>query len=51
MVMAWAAGKVPLRDILRAWLIVYIGNFIGATGTAMLVFLSGQYFKRAKRRC
>jgi formate/nitrite transporter len=43
MVMAWAAGKVQLREILRAWLIVYIGNFIGAIGTAMLVFLSGQY--------
>ena len=43
MVMAWAAGKVRLREMLRAWLIVYIGNFIGATGTAMLVFLSGQY--------
>lgn len=43
MVMAWAARKVRLRDMLRAWLIVYIGNFIGAAGTAMLVFLSGQY--------
>jgi formate transporter len=43
MVMAWAAGKVRLREMLRAWLIVYIGNFIGATGTALLVFLSGQY--------
>lgn len=43
MVMAWAAGKLPLRDMLRAWLIVYIGNFIGAVGTALLVFLSGQY--------
>lgn len=43
MVMAWAAGKVQLREILRAWIIVYIGNFIGATGTALLVFLSGQY--------
>ena len=43
MVMAWAAGKVQLREMLRAWLIVYIGNFIGAIGTAMLVFLSGQY--------
>ena len=43
MVMAWAAGKVQLREILRAWLIVYIGNSIGAIGTAMLVFLSGQY--------
>jgi formate transporter len=43
MVMAWAAGKLPLRDMLRAWTIVYIGNFIGAAGTALLVFLSGQY--------
>lgn len=43
MVMAWAAGKVPLREMLRAWLIVYVGNFIGAVGTAALVFLSGQY--------
>lgn len=43
MVMAWAARKVTLREMLRAWLIVYIGNFIGAIGTAALVFLSGQY--------
>lgn len=43
MVMAWVAGKLPLRDMLRAWAIVYIGNFIGAIGTALLVFLSGQY--------
>ncbi len=43
MVMAWAAGKVRLREMLRAWLIVYVGNFVGATGTALLVFLSGQY--------
>ena len=41
MVMAWAAGKMRLRDMLRAWLIVYIGNFVGAVGTALLVFLSG----------
>src|ERR1019366_3314225 len=43
MVMAWAAAKRPRRDRLRAWAIVYIGNFIGAFGTALLVFLSGQY--------
>jgi formate transporter len=42
-VMAWAAGEVRLRAMLRVWLIVYIGNFIGAIGTALLVFLSGQY--------
>ena len=42
-VMAYAAGKVRLREMLRAWLIVYAGNFVGAVGTAALVFLSGQY--------
>jgi len=43
MVMAWAAGEVRLSEVLRAWAIVYVGNFIGAVGTAGLVFLSGQY--------
>jgi formate transporter len=43
MVMAWAAGEVRLSEMLRAWTIVYVGNFIGAVGTAGLVFLSGQY--------
>lgn len=43
MVMAWAARKVSLLEMLRAWAIVYVGNFIGAIGTALLVFLSGQY--------
>ena len=42
MVMAWAAGKVRLTEMLRAWAIIYVGNFIGAIGTALLVFLSGQ---------
>ncbi len=42
MVMAWAAGKIRLREMLRAWIIVYAGNFIGAVGTALLVLLSGQ---------
>jgi len=43
MVMAWAAGKVRPREMLRAWAIVHVGNFIGAVGTAGIVFLSGQY--------
>jgi len=43
MVMALAARKLPLSDMLRAWTIVYVGNFVGAFGTALLVFLSGQY--------
>ncbi len=42
-VIAWAAGEVRLIEMLRAWTIVYVGNFIGAVGTAVLVYLSGQY--------
>jgi formate transporter len=43
MVMALAAGKVRLNEMLRAWFIVFVGNFVGAMATALLVFLSGQY--------
>lgn len=42
-VVALAAGEIRLIEMLRVWLIVYVGNFIGAVGTAILVFLSGQY--------
>ncbi|MBN1452326.1 MAG: formate transporter FocA [Anaerolineales bacterium] len=42
-VMAWASGKVTGRSMLRNWVIVYIGNFIGSFGTALLVFWSKQY--------
>jgi formate/nitrite transporter len=43
MVMAWAGGRVSLARLLRAWAIVYFGNFAGAVGTALLVALSGQW--------
>ncbi len=42
-VMAWASRKVTTGRLLRNWVIVYVGNFIGAGGTALLVYLSGQY--------
>jgi formate transporter len=42
-VMAWANGKVGTARLLRSWIVVYAGNFIGATSTAVLVFLSKQY--------
>jgi formate transporter len=38
--MAWADGKITTRDLLRNWTIVCVGNFIGAAGLALLVFLS-----------
>jgi len=42
-VMAWASGKVTIGALLRNWSIVYFGNFVGAIGTAMLMFFTRQY--------
>lgn len=42
-VMAWASGKVTTTALLRNWLIVYVGNFVGSIGTALLLLLSKQY--------
>ncbi len=39
--MAWADGKISTREVLRNWVIVCCGNFIGAAGLAVLVYLSG----------
>ena len=36
--MAWASHKVSTKRLLRNWGIVYLGNFIGAAVTAVLVF-------------
>lgn len=43
MVMACASGKVRVSEVLRAWAFVYVGNFIGAVGLALLVFLAAGY--------
>jgi formate transporter FocA len=42
-VMAWASRKVSTGLLLKNWLIVYLGNFAGALGTASLVYLGRQY--------
>lgn len=41
--MAWAGGRISGRAVGRNWGIVYAGNFVGATATAFVVFLSGTY--------
>lgn len=38
--MAWADGKISTLELLRNWAVVCCGNFIGAAGLALLVFLS-----------
>jgi formate transporter len=39
--MAWASRLVSTRQLLRNWTLVYLGNFFGAVGTALLVYHSG----------
>jgi len=39
-VMAWASGKISTRDVLRNWVIVYCGNFVGSVGLVILVLFS-----------
>lgn len=42
-VMAWASHKVSSWQLLRNWLIVYAGNFVGSILTAYMIFMSQQY--------
>jgi formate/nitrite transporter len=42
-VMAWASRKVTTYQLLRNWTIVYLGNFIGSLGTAVIMLVSKQY--------
>lgn len=42
-VMAWAAKKISSAKLLWNWFIVYVGNFIGAILTVVLIYFSKQY--------
>jgi formate transporter len=42
-VMAWASRKVTTMQLVRNWVIVYFGNFIGSILTAYMIYLSEQY--------
>ncbi|MBK7949330.1 MAG: formate/nitrite transporter family protein [Deltaproteobacteria bacterium] len=35
--MAWASGRIGLRELLRNWTLVYAGNVLGCLGTVALV--------------
>lgn len=43
MVMAWAHRRLSTVHLLRAWGIVFVGNFIGAVSTAALLILAKQH--------
>jgi formate transporter len=42
-VMAWASRRVATAQLLANWGIVFVGNFVGAFATAVLLFFSEQY--------
>lgn len=42
-VMAWADKKVSTGALLRNWVVVYAGNFVGSLVTAVGIFLTGQF--------
>lgn len=43
LVMAWASRRISTSELLRNWLVIYLANFIGAFGLALLVFLSNHW--------
>lgn len=43
MVIAWIDHKITFRAMIRNWVIVYLGNFLGALLLAVLVFLGREY--------
>jgi formate transporter len=42
-VMAWASRRITTRQLMRNWVIVYVGNFVGAIAMAWFMYWSGQY--------
>lgn len=39
--MAWASGRVTTQQVMRNWGWVYLGNLVGAVGTAVFIWLAG----------
>jgi len=42
-VMAWVGGRLTLGQLMRNWVIVYLGNLVGSLGTVMLMYLTRQW--------
>ncbi len=42
-VMAFASGRIGIYELLRNWVVVYAGNFVGSILTAALIFATKQY--------
>lgn len=42
-VMAWANRRISTSRLLRNWLLVYVGNFVGAMFMVLMILLSGHF--------
>jgi len=42
MVMALVSGRIRLRELGHAWVVVYLGNIVGAVATVVMAVLAGQ---------
>lgn len=42
-IMAYLKKQIPFKDVVRNWVIVYFGNFIGSLLTVVIVFLGKHY--------
>ncbi len=42
-VMAWASRKISTRLLVKNWVVVYFGNFVGSLATAGVMYLTGQF--------
>jgi formate/nitrite transporter len=42
-VMAWASRRVSTARLVGNWAVVWVGNFVGAFATAVIVYVSKQY--------
>jgi len=42
-VMAYVDGKITIKQLIHNWIVVYLGNFVGAIGVLGLIYFSGQW--------
>ena len=43
LVMAWASRRITTAELTRNWVVVYLANFAGALGLALLVYFSSHW--------
>lgn len=43
LVMGWASGKISTGQVLNNWIIVYLGNMLGAFSVVLMIWFSGHH--------